>query len=106
MVTAPPIVALREGYVRTGFFEADQFEAACKPLGDAEADIAWFCYDTGWRNKSEAFPLKWAQVGWAGGFVRLEPGTTKNRDGRAFPMTPALRAHPGADHPLGVPPQG
>ena len=62
------------------------------PRGDAEADIAWFCYDTGWRNKSEAFPLKWAQGGWAGGFVRLEPGTTKNREGRAFPMTPALRA--------------
>jgi len=31
-------------------------------------------------------------VDWAGGFVRLEPGTTKNREGRAFPMTPALRA--------------
>jgi integrase len=31
-------------------------------------------------------------VDWAGGFVRLEPGTTKNREGRAFPMTPALCA--------------
>lgn len=29
---------------------------------------------------------------WAGGVVRLEPGTTKNREGRAFPITPALRA--------------
>src|SRR6266542_2965596 len=34
----------------------------------------------------------WAQVDWAGGFVRLEPGTTKNREGRAFPIIPALRA--------------
>jgi integrase len=25
-------------------------------------------------------------------FVRLEPGTTKNQEGRAFPITPALRA--------------
>jgi integrase len=31
-------------------------------------------------------------VDWSGGFVRLEPGTTKNREGRAFPITPALRA--------------
>jgi len=38
------------------------------------------------------FPLTWAQVDWAGGFVRLEPGTTKNREGRAFPLMPSLRA--------------
>ena len=28
---------------------------------------------------------------WTGGFVRLEPGQSKNRGGRAFPITPALR---------------
>jgi integrase len=91
LVTAPPVVALREDNVRTGFFEPDQFEAVCKRLGDVEADIARFCYHTGWRTKSEAFPLTWAQVDWAGGFLRLEPGTTKNREGRAFPITAALR---------------
>ena len=37
-------------------------------------------------------PLTWAQVDFAGGFVRLEPGTTKNNDGRAFPLIPELRA--------------
>ena len=31
------------------------------------------------------------QVDWNGGFVRLEPGTTKNLEGRAFPITSALR---------------
>ncbi len=36
--------------------------------------------------------MTWAQVDWNGGLVRLEPGTTKNREGRAFPITPALRA--------------
>jgi integrase len=30
-------------------------------------------------------------VDWTGGLVRLEPGTTKNRDGRAFPIIPELR---------------
>jgi integrase len=31
------------------------------------------------------------QVDWNGGFVRLEPGTTKSGEGRAFPITPAVR---------------
>lgn len=38
------------------------------------------------------FPLTWPQADWAGGFVRLEPGTTKNRGGRAFPLIPELGA--------------
>ena len=37
-------------------------------------------------------PLTWAQVDFAGGFVRLEPGSTKNNEGRAFPLIPELRA--------------
>ena len=90
--TMPPISALREDNVRTGFFEADQFEAVCRRLGEVVADVARVCYHTGWRTKSEVFPLTWAQVDWDGGFIRLEPGTTKNREGRAFPITPALRA--------------
>jgi hypothetical protein len=30
-------------------------------------------------------------VDFAGGFVRLEPGTTKNMEGRAVPLIPELR---------------
>jgi integrase len=37
------------------------------------------------------FPPR-AQVDFAGGFIRLEPGTTKNNEGRAFPLIPELRA--------------
>ena len=37
------------------------------------------------------FTLTWSQVDWNGGFLRLEPGTTKNQEGRAFPITPGLR---------------
>jgi integrase len=92
LVTMPSITTLREDNVRTGFFEADQFETVCRKLRDVEADIVRFCYHTGWRTKSEVFPLTWAQVDWPGGLVRLEPGTTKNREGRAFPIIPALRA--------------
>src|SRR5262245_47479766 len=46
---------------------------------------------TGWRSRSEVLPLRWPQVDLAAGFVRLEPGTTKNSEGRAFPLIPELR---------------
>jgi integrase len=35
-------------------------------------------------------PLEWRQVDWEGRNVRLDPGTTKNREGRTFPFTAAL----------------
>ena len=46
--------------------------------------VATFAYYTGWRTKSEILPLEWRQVDMAAGTVRLEPGTTKNREGRLF----------------------
>lgn len=88
----PVITTLREDNVRRGFLEPDQLEAVCRHLPEVETDLVRFCYVTGWRSRSEAFPLTWAQVDWAGSFVRLEPGTTKNREGRAFPLILPLRA--------------
>ncbi len=92
LATMPPVVALREDNVRTGFFEPDQVDAVCRRLPLDEGDLVCFAYITGWRVRSEVFPLTWPQVDWAGGFVRLEPGSTKNLEGRQFPLIPALRA--------------
>ena len=94
LLLVPSITTLREDNVRTGFLDPDQVEAVCAKLKrrEVEAAVVHFCYLTGWRSRSEVFPLTWAQVDWVGGFIRLEPGTTKNREGRAFPITPALRA--------------
>jgi integrase len=55
------------------------------------ADVVRFGFLTGWR-RTEILELRWAQVDWSGGLVRLEPGTTKNREGRSFPITPAVRS--------------
>jgi integrase len=94
LLLVPSITTLREDNVRTGFLDPDQVEAVCAAFKkrDVEADMVGFCYYAGWRRRSEVFPLTWAQVDWAGGFVRLEPGTTKNREERSFPITPAFRA--------------
>jgi len=53
--------------------------------------IAAFAYITGWRTPSEILPLEWRQVDMEAGEVRLDPGATKNGDGRVFPFTAALR---------------
>lgn len=88
----PHIPMLTEDNVRQGFFEEDSFRSVLKHLPEEVKLVAVFAYHTGWRVPSEVLPLTWAQVDFKAGVVRLEPGTTKNRDGRTFPMFPELRA--------------
>jgi integrase len=88
----PRIEKLQEDNVRQGFFEREQFEAVRKNLPDYAQPVVTFMYVTGWRIRSEALPLQWRQVNLQAGTVRLEPGTTKNREGRTFHLTPELRA--------------
>lgn len=78
---------------RQGFFEADDFDAVLDALPDYLRAPMQFAYFTGWRVQSEVLPLTWAQVDLDAGMARLEPGTTKNDEGRAFPIgaLPALQ---------------
>src|SRR5712691_12267630 len=46
----------------------------------------------------EVLPLEWRQVDFDAGEVRLEPGTTKNKEGRTFPFTAELRDVLNAQH--------
>lgn len=87
----PHIPMLQEHNVRTGFFEPDQFASVLKHLPAEIRPIIKLAYITGWRITSEVLPLEWRRVDFAAGEVRLDPGTTKNRQGRTFPMTTALR---------------
>jgi integrase len=48
--------------------------------------VVTFAYLTGWRSRSEILPLEWRQVDFKSGTVRLDVGTTKNREGREFPF--------------------
>jgi integrase len=78
--------------VRQGFFERDEYEAVRAHLPRHLHAVVDFMYLTGWRSRSEVLPLTWPQIDFAAGTVRLEPRTTKNRKGRTFVMTAALRA--------------
>jgi integrase len=91
ILTKPYIPSLVESNARQGFFEREQLDAVLKHLPEAIRPVAGFAYITGWRL-SEVIGLTWAQVDFTAATVRLEPGTTKNRQGRTFPFTPELRA--------------
>jgi hypothetical protein len=88
----PKFKLLAENNVRTGFFERDQFESVLSHLPEAVRPVIRFAYVTGWRVGSEVLPLRWWQVDLHAGEVRLDPGTTKNREGRTFPLTVDLRS--------------
>jgi integrase len=88
----PHIPLLRENNTRTGFFEPEQFTSVQAHLPAALQPIVEFAYITGWRIASEVLPLEWRNVDFAAGEVRLDAGTTKNGEGRVFPITDDLRA--------------
>jgi integrase len=88
---APHIVMLPERNIRTGFFEDHQYEAVRAHLPAYAQPVVTFAYLTGWRVRSEVLTLQWRQVDFKAGIIRLDPGTTKNLEGRVF-VTPELRA--------------
>ena len=81
----PHIPMLTEHNVRQGFFERDQFESIRRALPQEWQPVVTFAFWTGWRVRSEVLPLTWAQVDEEAKSVRLDPGTTKNAEGRTFP---------------------
>jgi integrase len=87
----PHIPMLLENNVRTGFFEAEQYRAVLKHLPPAIRPIVTFAYVTGWRLASEILPLEWRQVDREAGEVRLDPGTTKNGEGRVIHLPLELK---------------
>lgn len=88
----PHLPMLEENSVRQGFFEPEAFKVILAHLAEHVRPVIRFAYITGWRTLSEILPLEWRQVDFRSGRVRLDPGTTKNRDGREFPFTHELRA--------------
>ena len=78
--------------MRSGFFEQEQFEAVLRHLPQHVVPVAQFAFITGWRTLSAILPLQWRQVDFQAGIVTLDPGTTKNKEGRLFPFTADLLA--------------
>jgi integrase len=86
----PFIQMLKENNVRSGFFEHGDFLALRNVLPEYLKGLVTFGYRTGWR-KTEILTLTWAQVDLDQGIVRLEPGTTKNDQGRVIYLDDELK---------------
>jgi integrase len=82
---------LRENNARKGFFEPDQFRAVLQHLPDHLKPVFEVAYVTGWSVSSELLTRKWQHVDLTNGWLRLDPGESKNSEGRMFPLTPELR---------------
>ncbi len=91
VATRPYIPTVAVDNARKGFFEAADFAAVETHLPAPLQPFMRFLYLTGWRA-GEALGLTWAGVDFSAGVLRLEPGVTKNREGREFPFAafPAL----------------
>jgi integrase len=82
---------LEERNTRKGFFELDMLLGVLANLPEPLRPVIQFAYITGWRILSEVLPLEWRQVDFRASEIRLDPETTKNRDGRVFPRTDELQ---------------
>lgn len=81
----PPFPSIKVRNTRSGFFEETELLAVLQRLPEAVRPMIEFTYLTGWRI-GEIRSLTWRQVDFKAGVVRLEPGTTKNDEGRIFPF--------------------
>ena len=92
ILRVPRIHLLQESAPRSGFFERSDFERVRKHLTqrpDLQLAIS-LAHAFGWRMQSEVLQMQLSQVDLAAGTLRLEPGTTKNREGRTVYLTPEL----------------
>jgi len=107
VASVPSFEMLAEATPRSGFVERHQLEAILAATWTARSGpgrrtrtghlpapvsvVVLVAYLTGWRVASEILTRQWRHVDLDAGFMRLEPGETKNGKGRMFPLFPELR---------------
>ncbi len=88
----PYIGKLALNNTRKGFFEWEQFSPVLKNLPEDLQPAIETAYITGWRIHDEIFTHQKYHADLKGrGWLRLDPGETKNNEGRNFPFTARLR---------------
>jgi integrase len=82
-----PFDMLKDAPAREGFFEASQYEAVRRRLPEDVQVAVAIAHTYGWRMKSEIRSLERRQLDLKVGTLRLDPGTTKNGEGRGCSTT-------------------
>ncbi len=92
VASRPDFPMLHVDNARQGFFEREHLEAVLKFLPGYLHPVIRTAFITGWRIHSELLTRQWRHVDFNHGWLRLDPGESKNREGREFPFTPELRS--------------
>lgn len=91
----PNIPHLREDNIRKGFFTEAEYRKLLAALPDHLKVPLCLGYWTGMRA-GEILNLKWDRINLQEGWIRLEPGTTKNGHGRTVPLVAQARDYVAA----------
>jgi integrase len=91
LLRLPVVHKPKEAAPRQGFFEVEHFEAVRRRLPEDLQVAASIAYTFGWRTQSEVMTLDRRHLDLEAGTIRLDPGTTKNDEGRVVYMTPELK---------------
>jgi len=81
----PDFPMLEENNVCKGFLEHEFYTKLRDALPDGVQLLFVVAYHVGCR-RSELLKVKWFQADLIAKRIRLEPGTTKNREGRTLPI--------------------
>ncbi len=92
LLRLPVLRQLKENPPRHGFFEREQFEAVRRHLPEDLRVAVTIAHTFGWRMQSEVLSLELRQLDLDSGTLRLDPGATKNNEGRVVYLTPELTA--------------
>jgi integrase len=85
----PYFPMVKEATPRQGFFEREDYEKLFAALPNYLRLPLAIGYFTGMRE-GEILGLRWNQVDFLSGIIRLEAGETKNDEGREIPIAPQL----------------
>jgi integrase len=96
LLRLPVIRKLKEPPPRKGFLEREVYEVVRRRLPSDLQVAVTLAHTYGWRMQSEVLTLALSQMDLEAGTLRLEPGTTKNDEGRVVYLTPELKAMLGA----------
>ena len=86
----PFIPMMKESNPRKGFFEHEEYLALMNVLPGYLKAVVTFAYKVGWR-KGEIINLTWSQVDRKDWIVYLNPGETKNDEGRTVYLDTELK---------------
>jgi len=92
LLRLPVFEMLKERAPREGFFERDQYESVRRRLRPDLQVATMISYTFGWRTQSEVLTLERRHLDLEPGTLRLDPGMTKNDEGRIVYLTPELKA--------------